>query len=87
MNDLIPTEAQRHREKLEQAEEFFMRNPALQEFRRKLNVISGENPMSDVIRHSENLIEACKFFKNELQTHLDFGPTKDWPSIPVPDPE
>ncbi len=66
-NDLIPTTAQRHREAVERAEEFFLRNPTLQGAVSKLKLIAGETIVDDMIKHSENLVDAAKFFMKDLE--------------------
>lgn len=67
MTDIIPTEAQRHRENIEKAEEFFERNPTLQSFRRKIKIIAGETPLDEMIEHAEKLMAAGKFFMKDLE--------------------
>lgn len=64
-HDLIPTEEQRHRENVERAEEFFERNPTLQAFRRKIEVIASDSPLDEMIEHAEKLMAAAKFFQSK----------------------
>jgi hypothetical protein len=91
MNDLIPTEAQRHREAVEKAEEFFDRNPTLIRQLRDVEI------KFTIFHHAEALLNAAKFFIKNLgdceealvnaQEEIQMHEAADYPEVPHPDPE
>jgi hypothetical protein len=78
MNDLIPTEAQRHREAVEKAEEFFDRNPTLIRQLRDVEI------KFTIFHHAEALLNAAKFFIKEVKDAEEY--IKNQATETFPDP-